>query len=656
MFIGVIRQGVGPRILSLCLVLGLSLSSIASFPLIGLVLAQSDQPTEPEPSKTGSAPDALGKAKGYAESGQFDAAIGLLKNVIATASGPNELAQAYFLLAAAYVKKRQPAEAIPYLDQLLSEFPKSELAGRARLLLGTAQADLGNLDQALPALAEARSLSGELGVKLEALRLAGEIYARKKDFAHAIEAWREEIALAPAEQRDAVRGHIRSLVMQKMDKAALVRLHEATPKEFPGDLALMRLIELHFAAGDDHLAERTIRQFLERFPEHEYAQTATQQLASLKAKLKSSKHMLVAFLPLSGSRLSTFGTEALNGVRLALEHVKTGMPEGSIALLIKDSEGGKGGVRAELVDVLMEYRPIAVIGPLLSRDLMAVASLAGQMEVPFITPSASLTDLQRLGPYIFSTALTPPPQIHRLADYAIKQSGFRRFCMLHPETPFGQEFARLFSQEVRQHGGEIIAVESYKAGETDFGPAISRLKTADLKKFGKSTNTPTSKGGTRPVYTPGFDALFIPDAAEQVSLLASQLIFYDVRVALLGINAWNSPELLRVAGRSLEGGVFTDGFFSDSMDPDVREFVDRYRQRYHSEPSLFSAQAYDATRIVLEAIQRGGSSGAAVRDFLAKSQDLATLTGPASFNSRGTLDRQVLLIQVKQGKLVKVGN
>ena len=81
-----------------------------------------------------------------------------------------------------------------------------------------------------------------------------------------------------------------------------------------------------------------------------------------------------------------------------------------------------------------------------------------------------------------------------------------------------------------------------------------------------------------------------------------------------------------------------------------------YRQRYQSDPSLISAQAYDAMRIILDAIQHGGSSGKLVRDLLAKSQGFPTLTGPASFNPQGTLDRRVLLIQVKQGKLVKVGN
>ena len=659
MFIAAARRGLGPLVLALGLFLSASVTFIGNSSFTDSAFAQRSTGTQPavqdSPRSGGSVTDALGKAKGYIESGQLDAAIGVLKNVIAGASGQSELAQAYLLLAATYMKKRQPAEAVPYLQQLLAEFPNSEFAGRGRLLLGTAQAELGNLDQALPALAEARSLSSEPDVKLAALKLTAEIYVRKKDFPRATQAWRELIALAPAEQREALRGEIRTIVMQKMDKSALTHLHEATPKEFPGDLALIRLFELHIAVGDDYLAERTIGQFLEQFPEHERAPAAAQQLGTLKAKLKNSKHVLVAYLPLSGPRLSPFGTEALNGIRLALDRAAKSTAANGVGLLIRDSEGGKGGVRGDLADVLSEYRPVAVIGPLLSRDLASLAGLAAQAEIPFITPSASVTDLHRLGAYLFGTALTPPPQVRRLVEYAIKQAGYRRVGILHPDTPYGQEFSRLFSQEIRQQGGEIIAVESYKDGETDFGQPIARLKAADLKKFGKSTNVQTTKGTVRAVYTPGFEALFIPASSKQVSLLASQLVFHDIKVNLLGINAWNSPDLLRVAGRSLEGSVFTDGFFADSPDSEVREFVELYRQRYQAEPSLIAAQAFDATRIILEVIQRGGSSGKLVRDLLVKSQGLPTLTGPASFNPQGSLDRRVLLIQVKHGKFVTAG-
>ncbi|NIQ94532.1 MAG: hypothetical protein GWN87_10185, partial [Desulfuromonadales bacterium] len=62
-----------------------------------------------------------------------------------------------------------------------------------------------------------------------------------------------------------------------------------------------------------------------------------------------------------------------------------------------------------------------------------------------------------------------------------------------------------------------------------------------------------------------FDALFIPDYADRVGMIAPQLAYYGIEeLPLLGINGWNSPDLLRVAGAFVEGAIFVDGFFAYS--------------------------------------------------------------------------------------------
>jgi len=577
----------------------------------------------------------------------------VLKNFIASSPDSAYLDDAYLLIAAALSSTKEHAQAVSYLNQLLSEFPNSDLADRARLMLGAAQAQLGNLDLALPALAEVRSLTSDPGTKREALKLTGEILTRKKDFLRAIQAWLEELDLAVDEQKTAPRERIRELVAGKLDKKTLLRVRDTYPADFPGDVALIRLIELYAGRGEDHLSERNIRLFLTRFPTHEYAPTATEKLSSIKAKLKASQYVVAAVLPLSG-RMGLYGTESLNGIQLALEKGKDSLGLASIGLVIKDMEPDKAPMLSELYDLVADHKPLAVIGPLLSRNLPMVADLADKLETPFITPSATMPNVRRLGTYLFSTALTYQQQAYRLAEYASGRLGHRRFCILHPDTTYGRELARLFSQEIRQRGGEIITVESYKETDTDFGPQIRRLKAEDLKRDGTSTTTQTMKGVARIDYTPGFDAIFLPGNSAQAALIAPQLLFYDIKVPLLGSNGWNQPDLLRLADRSIEGATFVDGFFLDSPDPNVQEFTERYQRRFQSNPSLFAAQAYDATRLVLEAIRKGATSGEEVRDQLMKLHDLPTLGGPTGFDPGGTLERRVFVIQVKKGKLVQV--
>jgi branched-chain amino acid transport system substrate-binding protein len=621
--------------------------SIAQSIAQGIELAKSSGGT-PRPT--------LEHAKNLIETHQEGAAIATLKRFLATSPKQEDLDDAYLLLAAALIGKKEHEEALTYLHQLLDEFPASDLAGRAKLMIGAAQLALGKSDAALSALTEAKSSVEDPETKRQALRMVAELHTQKGDIPRAIQAWLEEMSLAPAEQRRESRERVKDLIFEKMDKKALMRLRETYPAEFPGDLALIRLIEMQNAQGEEHLAERNIRVFLARFPTHDYAPVATDMLHAFQGKLQASQHVIAAVLPLSG-KLQAFGTEALHGIEIAVDKARDHLGMNAIGLQVIDSETDKMALRLELGDLLSERRPLAVIGPLLSRDLPLVAGLADQTMTPFVTPSANMSDVRHLGGYLFSTAMTQPLQARRLADYAIGQAGYRRFCILYPDTPYGHELAALFSNEVKQRGGELIAMESYKETDADFSQPIRRLKEADLKKYGQTETVKTMKNGkniVRILYTPGFDAVFLPGDFNQVAMIAPQLTFYDVKVPLLGTNTWNAPNLTKLADRSIDGGTFVDAFFLDSPDQNIREFVDRYRRKYQTDPSPFAAQAYDATRIIIETIRRGATTGRAVRDQLMEMQEFPTLTGPASFGASGALNRRLYVIHVKNGRLVQL--
>lgn len=650
-------QGAGSRYRRSLLARSVLLSLFLVLPYIdgGIVWVEAAPNADAAKSPTGSSRPTLEHAKNLIDTHQEAAAIATLKRFLASSPKADDIDDAYLLMAAALIGKKEYDEALTYLNQLLAEFPSSNLAGRARLMIGAAQLALGKSDAALSALSEAKSAE-EPETKRQALRMIADLYTQKSDFPRAIQAWLEEMSLAPSEQRRESRERIKDLIFEKMDKKALMRLREVYPAEFPGDLALIRLIEIQNAQGEEYLAERNVRVFLNRFPNHEFSSIAADMLRTFQAKLQASQHLLAAVLPLSG-KLQPFGAEALNGIQIALDKARDSLGMNAIGLQVIDSETDKLALRLELGDLLNMRHPLAVIGPLLSRDLPLVAALAEQTATPFVTPSANASDVRHLGTYLFSTAMTQPLQVQRLVNYAIEQAGYRRFCILYPDTAYGHELAALFANEVKRHGGELVVMESYKESDTDFAQPIRRMKEADLKKYGKSETVKTVKNGrhiVRILYTPGFDAVFLPGNFDQVAQLAPQLAFYDVRVPLLGTNTWNSPNLTTLAGRSLDGSTFVDGFFLESPDQNVREFVDRYRKKYQADPSPFAAQSYDATRVVIESIRKGATTGKALYDQLIDGQEFPTLSGPASFSPNGALNRRLYIIHMKNGRLVQL--
>jgi branched-chain amino acid transport system substrate-binding protein len=602
----------------------------------------------------------ISQAKRLIDAGQPEEAVTLLRRFLETNPKPDMLDDTYLLLGAALYDSQQFSESLKYLQLLQTDLPKSEVIERGKLLIARTHAAMGNPDLALPILTGLRTLSQDEAIKREAAHLSGELYLKKKDQLRAIHAWLDEITLSEEEQAEEIRTSIRELINTSFDQKTLVRIKDAYPRSFPGDLASLRLIDLYVGRGEDHLATRQIRQFLASFPMHDQAAKSSELLASLQAKLRSYQYLIAAVFPLSG-KLGTFANEVLRGIQLAIEQNSDREGEPSIGLLVKDTEPSRPSFLDDVSTLLNFDRPIAVLGPLLSKNLPAMAELTERSRIPLITPTATFPNVRRLGTFTFSTALTYNLQAKRIAAYATGDLGFQRFCILHPDTAYGREMARLFAQEVRQHEGEIIAIESYEEGKSDVGAQIQRMKAEDLKRYGLAVPVdPTKTEGKltkldkKVLYTPGFDVIFVPGRASDVGLIAAQLNFYDMKVPLLGGNGWNTPDFSRTADHSIDGAVFVDGFFADSPNPNIQDFVERYKKRFGNVPTLFAMQGYDAARLVIEAVRGGATSGESVRDYLLTHQDLPALSGPAAFAQDGTLNRPLFLIQVKRGRFSQV--
>ena len=603
---------------------------------------------------------ALKQAKRLIEAGQAEEAVTTLRRFLATSPKPDLLDDTYLLLGAALHRAKQYGDALKYLRQLQTEFPDSELTERGKLMQARVHAAMGNLDLALPILTGLRNLSKDDGTKREALQLSGEFYAQKKDATRAIQAWLDEVALGTEDQAEDVRTRIRELASETSDKKALEQIRDTFPRSFPGDLASLRLIDLYVGRGEEHQAIRQIQQFLVNFPIHPQAAKTSELLATLQTKLKSNQFFIAAVLPLSG-KLAPFASEVLSGIQLAVEANRDRAGSASVGLIVKDFESDYASFLDDLSELLNTDRPLAVIGPLLSKNLPVMAELAERAHIPLITPSATFPNVRRLGNYVFSTALTYQLQAKRIAAYAIKEQGFRRFCILHPDTTYGRELARLFAQEVRQHEGEVIAIESYKEGEADVSAQLKRMKAEDLKRYGLSMPIDQTKLAGKLTkldkkifYTPGFDAIFIPGRAADADLIAAQLNFHDMKVPFLGANGWNSTDFARTDDSSIDGAVFVDGFFVDSPSPTVQDFVDRFKKRFQTNPTLFAMQGYDAAKLVIDAVRKGASSGEAVHDQLLTQPDLSSLAGPAAFGPDGTLNRPLFLMQIKRGRFQQV--
>ena len=599
------------------------------------------------------------------DQGRNDEALRLVEQFLDRASPPSLIDRFTFFHAVALQAQGQEQTAIILLEQFLEDFPSSALTHEARLRLGTLYTHSSRPTRAIPVLSQAVDQAQSPAIRAQAqdrLRLA---YERTGDDLRAIHVALTQMREPAEEGRRDLSEYVQRLILQRMSERSLNDLLDQFPNAYPGDLALIRLIELHAARGDTALAERDIRVFLQRFPTHPYAQTAGALLRAFVAKIKAHRLIVAAVLPLSGN-LKPFGIEALHGIRLALERETASLDSNTVGLVVKDSALPPVLFRREVSRLIEEFDPIALIGPLSAQEIQRVADVPDLAQVPFITPAATLPDVKRFGRYWFSTAMTPLLQVQRIVEYVMQHFGYTHFCILAPRTAHGKRLRDVFQRVVIKNGGEVVAAEWYQPGTTDATTQLTRIKETDLSFYGIMLPPEPAEPATPPnspvqdaaeeerlVYTPGFDALFLPGRPTDVAFLSAQLAFLDVQVPLIGTNGWNHPDLVTLGRNTLEGSLFGDALFLESDEPDVQRFVAEYRTRFQTDPSIFAGQAYDAMRIILEAISREATTGTEIQEHFAQ-YDLPTLGGMTRFGEGGILDRKVYIIQIRHGQFIQV--
>lgn len=603
-------------------------------------------PTLPEEKTT------FDQAKAASAAGNAEVALASFEQFVLKFPNSVLLPDVYVELGGLYAKRGEMKRAIEALKTVLDRFPTYPGADEARLRLSEVYLMLGDLKETM-ALWE--DLPGQESSKMLVYEQVAQSYLDRNEFLDGIQVLMKKKALmVDPVANSAAREAVVSIVKEKLQEKDLQSVAKQYGGSFPADEAFIRLIGLYDQRGDFYREEREIKHFLSAFPNHVFTAEAKQRVGQIREKIKSNRYLIGVTLPLSG-RLAPFGNNALNGIQLALQQFKESLPGASVGLVVRDlDEEGKRSQEhfAEWID---DFRPIAMVGPLLSKEVDRIAPVIEKADLVLITPGATAVRLTSLGKSVFRNAITARFQCHAIAEYAVTQMNLKRFAVLFPKESSGAEWVKCFSEEVSRLGGEIVHAEPYPVNETDFTPTIRRLKEADLKKNGAVEIVQEGRKKKEVAYSPGFDAVFLPGDADKAGLMIPQLVFHNIKdIPLLGTSGWNTPEFLKLVGPYAEGATFIDGFFAGSPDPIVRKFVGQYRAKFQQEPDLFAAQAFDAARLVLAALEGGALTSRDVKAALAKTKDFQGVSGLISEIRDGEALKKPILIQVQKGKLVQV--
>ena len=317
-------------------------------------------------------------------------------------------------------------------------------------------------------------------------------------------------------------------------------------------------------------------------------------------------------LPLTGDN-SQYGTMFKNSAQMALEEFNKSGKLAGAAVEIK-FEDSKSDAK-EGVNIAKKFSDdasiVGVIGDFNSTVSMAAGQVYAQQKMPQLSQTASHPDFLKISDWQFRNITTMAIESPFIAKW-LDESKLKRYAVVAIQNDWGQTAVQNFADAVKGRGNEVTATEFFNPGNRDFRSILTKISR------------------TNP------DAIVLFMFYEESASLLQQRVQMNVKTPVYSASPSYEPKLLQLAGPAANGVLLPTTFVADNPDPKVKAFVEGYRKRYNSDPSMFAAQAYDATNIMLNAVVSAGPSPTRqkVRDALAATRNFQGVTGDTTFDSK----------------------
>jgi len=499
----------------------------------------------------------------------------------------------------------------------VAEHPEPAVAEQGRFYGGVATERLGRHSEAAEALAPMVGRTIEPADTALLLRTLTNAYAGDARHAEAITTLARLLDEHLSEtDRQLARKQLADMIDQKASPADIRRLIDDLDKRSQAFRpVVIRALRDADAARDTERA----RELLGILKDQHVA--LDDELAAIAQRSRSGSdtnpNAVGAILSLSG-RARRVGELALRGLMQAANLPPNGPTAvDAPSVIFRDDAGDPARAVQAVEELATVHHVIAIIGPMDGQIAMAAGKRAQELGVPLIalTPAGAIPSL---GSMVFRYFPTPDAEAKALAA-AAKARGVESFAVLYPDNAYGQAMLVAFRREAEAAGLRMSVVRSYTAGATSFG--------VEAELLAKSR----------------FDALFVPDSAQQLALIAPALAAAGLwctpagekpnsgrAIMVLAPSVAFDASVPRLAGRYLQGAAFAVPFDARATDGASQEFVQRFSESFGSPPDAFAAFAHDAYLLVRTSVDEGASSRAELASQLQRRHATVGLVAPGT--------------------------
>lgn len=348
-----------------------------------------------------------------------------------------------------------------------------------------------------------------------------------------------------------------------------------------------------------------------------------------KATGTGEKVIKIGFIgPLTGD-VKTFGESTKNGFLLALEQAGNKAGDYTIEYVTADDRNDATEAVNVATKLITQDGVKAIVGSVTSKTTIAASQLANDNKVVMISGTGTspkvTVDNDKRKDFIFRACFIDPFQGTVAAKFATETLKAKTAAILYDQgNDYTIGLSNFFKEQFTKNGGQILAMEAYAQGDVDFAAVL--------------TNIAKQKP----------DILYLPDYYQKVSLIGKQAREKGINAIFLGGDGWDSTEL---DYKTMEGGYFTSHYSPDDPRPEVKTWVDSYKNKYNAVPDAFATLGYDATNLLLNAIRTANSDDPTkIKDALQASNEFAAVTGKLTFDKDGNPIKPAVILQIKDGK------
>ncbi len=340
------------------------------------------------------------------------------------------------------------------------------------------------------------------------------------------------------------------------------------------------------------------------------------------------------YMPLTGQ--NAFGGKLeLEGVQLAHKLMPTvlGRP---VELVIVDNKSDKVEA-ANAVKRLTERDKVhAIIGTYGSSLAMAGGEVAEKAKTPVVGTSCTSPLVTQGKKYYFRACFIDPYQGLGAAQYAIETLGAKKAgILMDVSNDYAVGLSSFFKRAYTKLGGEIVSEMKYSSGDQDFTAQLTEL---------------ISK---KP------DVVFMPAYFAEGAIIMKQARELGAKFRLMGADAMDNPDTVKIAGEAAEGFINTGFPYSadmPNMNEEAKKFTAAWNKEFNKEPNFNSTLGYTSYLMIIDAIKRAGSDDReAITAALASIKGLPTPLGNLTINATHDAEMPIGIIEIKGGKRTYAG-